>query len=120
MRVTLPTILLAGALAFWLPRADAQTNCPPYRPCGVGETWGGNRLVKQGFFGADFRPACQAHDTCEASPRDCDRQFLCDMYAACESSTNPGKCRKKARSYFLGSRVYHSFAVPLRRLFHTQ
>ncbi|APW61561.1 hypothetical protein [Paludisphaera borealis] len=76
--------------------------------------------MKQGFFGADFRPACQAHDTCETSPRDCDRQFLCDMYAACESSTNPGKCRKKARSYFLGSRVYHSFAVPLRRLFHPQ
>jgi len=120
MRLTIPTILLAGVFAVWLPSAHAQTACPPYRPCGAGQTWGGNRLIKQGFFGADFRPACQAHDTCEAAPRDCDRQFLCDMYAACASSTNPNKCRKKARTYYLGSRAYHSVMVPLRRLFHTQ
>jgi hypothetical protein len=120
MRTTIRTILLAGAFAAWVPSVDAQTTCPSYRPCGVGDSWSGNRLVKQGFFGADFRPACQAHDTCEAAPRDCDRQFLSDMYATCDSSTNPRKCRKKARSYFLGSRVYHSVVVPLRRLFHTQ
>ena len=120
MRCTIRTILLAGALAVWLPEVKAQTACPPYRPCGAGQTWGGNRLVRQGFVGVDIRPACQAHDTCYDSPRECDRRFLCDMYAACENSPNPRKCRKKARTYFLASRVYHTFTVPLRRLLHRQ
>ncbi len=117
MRLATATILLTGALAAWQPGVHAQTACPSYRPCGMGETWGGNRLVKQGFFGADFRPACQGHDTCEGSPRDCDRRFLHDMYTACDSSTNPRKCRRKARSYFLGSRMYHTLIPePLRRM----
>ncbi|WP_165225430.1 hypothetical protein [Aquisphaera insulae] len=120
MRLTFPTILLAGAFAAWLPAASAQTPCPSYRPCGAGDTWTGNRLVKQGFFGADFRPACQGHDTCERAPRDCDRQFLRDMYAACENSTDPSRCRRKARNYYMGSRVYHSIVTPLRKLLHTQ
>lgn len=117
MRLATATIFLTGALAVWLPSVDAQTTCPPYRPCGVGESWGGNRWVKQGFFGADFRPACQGHDTCQGLPRDCDRRFLQDMYTACDSSTNPRKCRRKARSYFLGSRMYHTLIPkPLRQL----
>jgi hypothetical protein len=118
MRPTIPTILLTGVLAVWLPSVNAQNACPPYRPCGAGETWGGNRLVKQGFLGADFRPSCQAHDTCEGTPRDCDRQFLQNMYTACDSSTDPRKCRKKARNYFLASRIYHTIIpMPVRRLF---
>lgn len=118
MRLATATILLTGALAVWLPSVNAQTPCPSYRPCGVGETWGGNQMVKQGFFGADFRPSCQAHDTCEGPSRDCDRQFLHHMYSACDSSTNPHKCRRKARSYYLASRMYHTIIpTPLRRLF---
>jgi hypothetical protein len=120
MRLTIPTIFLAAASAAWPPSVDAQTACPPYRPCGAGETWGGNRLVRQGFFGADFRPACQAHDTCEASPRECDRLFLCDMYTACEGSTDPRRCRRKARSYFVASRIYHTIVTPMRRLLHRE
>lgn len=96
MHLTIPTILLTGTIVFWLPSANAQSTCPPYRPCGVGETWGGNRLVKQGLFGVDFRPSCRAHDTCEGSSRDCDRLSLQNMYTACDSSTNPRKCRKGA------------------------
>jgi hypothetical protein len=117
MRLILATIVLTSVLTTWTSSANAQTDCPWYRPCGPGETWGGNRWIKQGFFGADFRPACQAHDTCEASPRECDRRFLQDMYTACESSTNPHRCRKKARTYYLASRIYHSIPKPLRRIF---
>ena len=44
--------------------APAQAECPPWRPCGPGNPYGGNRLIPQGFYGADFRPACAAHDAC--------------------------------------------------------
>ena len=117
MRIAIATILLTGSLIVWLPSVKAETTCPSYRPCGAGKTWGGNRLIKQGFYGADFRPACQAHDTCQGSNRDCDRQFLHNMYTACENSTNPRKCRKAARNYYLASRIYHTIPTPLRELF---
>lgn len=58
--------------------------CPPWRPCGWGNPFGGNRLIPQGFHGADFRFACQAHDDCYASGCnrriDCDRQFRANMH----------------------------------------
>lgn len=84
--------------------------CPPWRPCGWGNTWGGNRLFPQGANGADFRPACQAHDDCYANGcnrrGDCDRQFRNDMFQACECSNHPGLCRMKARYYFTVTRVF--------------
>jgi hypothetical protein len=94
--------------------AQAQSNCPPWRPCGAGNSWGGNRLVPQGFYGADFRPACLQHDTCELSDRQCDRQFLGAMYSACETSTHPALCRMKARRYYLASRIWHTIPKGLR------
>lgn len=90
----------------------AQAECPPWRPCGPGNTWGGNRCIRQGFYGADFRPACSCHDACLAgcsSRRDCDRQFLCNMSSACDCSCNPEKCRKKARCYYRMARLAHMF-----------
>jgi hypothetical protein len=88
--------------------AVAKADCPPWRPCGAGNTWGGNRLVPQGFYGADFRPACARHDECLLSctcRRDCDRQFLCDMNCACECSRHPRLCRAKARCYYAMARL---------------
>ena len=90
--------------------ADAQ--CPPWRPCGAGNSWGGNRLVAQEFRGVDFRPACAAHDACLAtcaSRADCDRQFLCDLQAACAYSCNPAACNRKARQFYAGARLAHLF-----------
>ena len=87
----------------------ADGGCPSWRPCGPGRTWGGNRCVRQGFYGADFRPACACHDAClqSGAPRcECDRQFLCNMYSACDSSCNPEKCRRKARCYYRMSRLF--------------
>lgn len=86
----------------------AEARCPSWRPCGAGNSWGGNQLVPQGFYGADFRPACARHDECLLSctcRRDCDRQFLCDMNAACECSSHPHKCRMKARCYYAMARL---------------
>lgn len=88
--------------------ASAEAQCPPWRPCGSGNTWGGNRFVQQGFYGADFRPACAKHDECLQScsdRRSCDQQFKCDMYDACECSCNPAKCRCKARCYYCMARM---------------
>jgi hypothetical protein len=88
---------------------DASAQCPPWRPCGPGQTWGGNRLVPQGFYGADFRPACANHDACYAScanRRDCDRQFLQNMQSACDCSTHPMLCRHKARCYYINARLF--------------
>ncbi len=92
--------------------AAASADCPPWRPCGPGNSWGGNRLIPQGFYGADFRPACDRHDACLrtcAARRDCDQQFLCDMYDACECSCNPEKCRRKARCYYRMTRMFGGF-----------
>lgn len=80
-----------------------------WRPCGPGNSWGGNQCVPQGFYGADFRCACDRHDACLltcTSRRDCDRQFLCDMNAACDCSCNPKKCRRKARCYYMMARLF--------------
>ncbi|MDB5387348.1 MAG: hypothetical protein JWM11_2994 [Planctomycetaceae bacterium] len=105
--------LLKSALLFSLVTlafcSDAKADCPPWRPCGPGNTWGGNRLVKQGFFGADFRPACANHDAClqtGACRRDCDQQFLNDMRAACECSSNPKACDRKAKHYYHMARLF--------------
>ena len=89
--------------------APAQADCPPWRPCGPGNTWGGNGLIPQGFYGADFRPACAAHDACYAgcaNRRDCDRQFLYNMQSACACSDNPRACNRKARFYYVTARLF--------------
>src|SRR6266567_2094390 len=78
LAVSLAVVLLACC-------ASAKADCPPWRPCGPGNTWGGNRLVRQGFYGADFRPACACHDACLktcASRCDCDQQFYRNMCSA--------------------------------------
>lgn len=84
--------------------------CPPWRPCGPEDSFGGNWWVKQGFGGADYRPACARHDECLASGQHsrycCDRQFLDDLDAACCNSSNPWLCRLKAREYYLGVRLF--------------
>ncbi len=81
-----------------------------WRPCGPGNSCGGNRLFRQGSHGADFRPACQAHDDCYQNGcgrrKDCDRQFRDEMFAACDCSSNPGACRRHARAHYIGARLF--------------
>ena len=59
-------------------------------------------LIPQGAFGADFRPACRAHDACYDTPgadkSTCDRNYLRAMECACESSRHPVLCRMVARA----------------------
>lgn len=103
--VWMATLLLVTSLS---AMAQAGDSCPPWRPCGPGNTWGGNRLIAQGAFGADFRPACQAHDDCLASGhcrRDCDRQFRDNMFCACDCSRFPAACRARARFYYVAARI---------------
>ncbi len=107
VRMTMVFLLVAVAGS-----AAAEAGCPPWRPCGPGNSWGGNRLIRQGFYGADFRPACACHDACLQSGccrRDCDRQFLCNMYSACECSSNPRACQRKARMYYRAARLFGGF-----------
>ncbi|MDB5306104.1 MAG: hypothetical protein JWO38_306 [Gemmataceae bacterium] len=88
----------------------ARTGCPAWRPCGPGETWGGNRFIPQGGYGVDFRPACQRHDDCYDTPgarrKDCDRQLLKDMNRICESSSNPRGCNRRARMFYISVRLF--------------
>lgn len=86
----------------------AGADCPPWRPCGPGNSWGGNHLVPQGFYGADFRYACANHDECYkscANRKDCDRQFLHNMQCACDCSANPRACYRKAKCYYMAARL---------------
>ena len=103
-------VLAILALVWLTNSAPVQAECPPWRPCGPGNPWGGNRLVPQGFYGADFRPACAGHDACYTGSgiprRECDRQFLCNMYSACENSSNPRACQRKARHYYFMARLF--------------
>jgi hypothetical protein len=89
--------------------ADAEAQCPPWRPCGPGNSWGGNQLIPQGFYGADFRPACAAHDACYqtcTNRRDCDQMFLHNMQSACACSANPRACNRKAHCYYMAARLF--------------
>ena len=89
--------------------AVPPSSCPPWRPCGPGNSWGGNRGMAQGFYGADFRPACANHDACLAagmSRKECDRQFLAQMQYACANSSDPEACMRKAKKYYVGERQF--------------
>lgn len=77
----------------------------------MGNSWGGNRLISQGAFGADFRPACANHDACLRSGAPacfCDQQYLAEMSAACACSSNPQACQRKAQRYYNAVRFAHS------------
>jgi len=104
--VLLATIFLAANSA----AAQDWGGCPPWRPCGGQNTFGGNLWMPQGFYGVDFRPACARHDECLANPYNsrlgCDQQFLAGMYDACDCSPHPLLCRHKARMYYFGTRAF--------------
>ena len=111
-RFALLMIFFAAAALATPAFADGPGGCPRWRPCGPGNSFGGNRLVGQGYYGVDFRPTCSTHDACLASgaPRAyCDRQFYKHMNCVCESSTHPFLCRMKAFEYFAAARLFGGF-----------
>ena len=89
---------------------SAGGDCPWWRPCGPGETYGGNKRIPQGGHGVDFRPACQRHDDCYDTPgarrKDCDRQFLNDMLALCDEAGNPRGSRCRAMTFYVAVRLF--------------
>ena len=110
---TIVRIVVLSVVAFVSSMSDSQAagpgGCPPWRPCGPGNSFGGNRLLPQGGFGADFRPSCATHDACLASGRsrrECDREFYNSMNCACESSRHPFLCRVRAFRYYAGVRLF--------------
>lgn len=110
---TIVRIVVLSVVAFISCMSDSQAagpgGCPPWRPCGPGNSFGGNRLLPQGGFGADFRPSCATHDACLASGRsrrECDREFYNSMNCACESSRHPFLCRMRAFRYYAGVRLF--------------
>lgn len=92
------------------PMPMPRRSCPPWRPCGPQESFGGNWFVKQGFAGADFRGACDFHDRCLLSGctdrKTCDKLFLAYLDNACNCSAFPILCRIKAREMYLGVRLF--------------
>lgn len=92
-------------------RRNASKSCPAWRPCGPGETWGGNRFIPQGAYGVDARHVCQKHDECydaNGNRKDCDVAFYNELKCLCESSTNPRACKRAARVAYLGVRLLGS------------
>jgi hypothetical protein len=110
---TIVRVVFLSVMAFVSCMSDSQAAgpgaCPPWRPCGPGNSFGGNRLLPQGGFGADFRTSCATHDACLASGRsrhECDREFYNNMNCACESSRHPFLCRVRAFRYYAGVRLF--------------
>lgn len=90
---------------------QARPNYLSLYPCGPDSIKGPLRmLIPQGAYGADFKPACRAHDACYDTPyanRDaCDERFRQNMLCACSQSRHPRLCRRKAN--FI-ARVTHRF-----------
>jgi hypothetical protein len=102
-------LTLAALGQFSEVSAGGPGRCPPWRPCGPGNSMGGNRFLAQGGFGADFRPSCATHDACLASGRsraECDREFHGNMINACDSSRHPFLCRLRACRFYMGARLF--------------
>lgn len=103
-------VAFSGGTAEAKPRADGS--CPAWRPCGGGETWGGNRFIPQSRAGADFRPVCAAHDKCyedSCKPRkQCDKEFLDGLNCACASSSRPRACQRRAKLMYVAVRLFGS------------
>jgi len=100
-----PSLLLAASILLGsLPAGPAAAaDLLVSHPCGPDSLKGPlRRLIPQGAFGADFRPACRAHDACYDTPgadkSTCDRNYLRAMECACESSRHPVLCRMVARA----------------------
>jgi hypothetical protein len=104
--IWLPNVLLAffvSSSTFHVV-ADQPAILRQY-PCGPDSLTGPiRRLIPQGAFGADFKPACRQHDACYDTPysdRDqCDRDYLLDMNCACEKSKHPFLCKMVARALY--------------------
>lgn len=90
-------------------RSRGPTDCPWWRPCGPGETFGGNRFIPQGAYGVDARPFCEKHDQCYRDAvtgrKACDEAFLKDLRCACENSTHPRLCKRFAKLAYFGVRI---------------
>ncbi len=106
-------IVLGVAFLLFGSTVQAQTtkSCPSWRPCGGGETWGGNRFIPQFRAGADFRPVCAAHDKCygagtTSTRKECDDAFLRGLQCACESSTRPRACKRRAKFMYIAVRRF--------------
>jgi hypothetical protein len=78
-------------------------------PCGPDSLTGPLRkLIPQGAFGADFKPACRDHDACYDTPYSnkstCDKKYLQSMVSACSMSRHPALCRMTAKILYNASR----------------
>jgi hypothetical protein len=84
--------------------------CPWWRPCGSGETFGGNKRIPQSGFGIDIRPACQRHDWCYEDPttgrKQCDVTFHKELRCMCENSTHPFLCKRAAKLAYVSVRLF--------------
>lgn len=98
-------LLASCLLCFAISSPAAASNYP----CGPSCMPLLSRLIPQGAFGADFRPACRCHDACysgNGSRKACDLQFRNDMYRACENSSNPAACRRRANHRYRVVRLF--------------
>lgn len=104
-----PNLYAAPPYASW---ADDRPCAPSWLPRPL--TW----LVPQQVGGADFRPACRAHDNCYGaavwSRRSCDLALRDNLFTACSNSRHPIACRTTAQTMFVLTRAFgrSSYGVP--------
>lgn len=111
-RIGITLAILVGSLASASPVLaghHVKEDLNKTRPCGPDTSQGPfgraiRYLFPQGFFGADFRPACSNHDnnydTLNHDKTAADQQFLHEMMCACEHSIFKRGCRHMARTMY--------------------
>lgn len=114
----LAVVLGALALVFMgAQSASATTVSAPGAAAQVTQPRGdGCTRVPDSYLGANFRPACDAHDLCYGSNSStdrlqCDRRLLDDLVVACKDEFgkyNPLRysCLDMATKYYLGVRAF--------------
>lgn len=102
------------ALQAAIPLPDVQPDYyQPYPNSPCGPDWLApplRGLIPQGYMGADFRPACEAHDRCYTLPgwsrSACDQQYRRDLQTACNDSRFPFGCRMRAGIMYWAVRAF--------------
>lgn len=108
--------MCAAACLLLIGSSAAAGDCRERRPCGPAYLGPLKLAVPQGFLGADFRPACRAHDHCYqtrcARRRHCDRSLRRRLFRACDCSRCRIGCRIVAGTMYVTTRVlgFLSFA----------
>lgn len=124
MKVAILSVVIFTILCFWGADSGFCQESSPYfdgYPCGppTMSLQTRKRFVKQTAFGFDFRPACQVHDDCYATPganrKCCDDQQLERYLIDCEYSGDPVRCKQMAIKRYRIIRLFGNRSFNIRQ-----